>query len=177
MNTILKRIGDIRLTPCRFFGFWIALFAIVFCLTSCEDDLDVQQSYPFTVNVMPFGDKIKQGQTIELRFQIKPEGNYTNTMYTIRYFQYEGSGTLKLVDGPVLTNNDRVLLDSKTFRLTYTAKSSEAAKFGVWIEDNFGSTPWEQTFEFNNSDSNDDDNGGGTGGGTIIGPIVTPILY
>lgn len=126
---------------------------------------------------MPFGDKIKQGQTIELRFQIKPEGNYTNTMYTIRYFQYEGSGTLKLVDGPVLTNNDRVLLDSKTFRLTYTAKSSEAAKFGVWIEDNFGSTPWEQTFEFNNSDSNDDDNGGGTGGGTIIGPIVTPILY
>lgn len=177
MNTILKRIGDIRLTPCRFFGFWIALFAIVFWLTSCEDDLDVQQSYPFTVNVMPFGDKIKQGQTIELRFQIKPEGNYTNTMYTIRYFQYEGSGTLKLVDGPVLTNNDRVLLDSKTFRLTYTAKSSEAAKFGVWIEDNFGSTPWEQTFEFNNSDSNDDDNGGGTGGGTIIGPIVTPILY
>ena len=51
---------------------------------------------------------------MELRFEIKPEGNYTNTLYTIRYFQYDGEGTLKLVDGPVLTNNDRVLLESKT---------------------------------------------------------------
>ena len=61
MNTILNKIGEIRLTPCRFFlrkatkalrdnfGFWIALFAIVISLTSCSDDLDVQQSYPFTV--------------------------------------------------------------------------------------------------------------------------------
>lgn len=55
---------------------------------------------------------------------------------------YNGEGTLKLVDGPVLVNNDRVLLESKTFRLTYTDSSSEAVKFGVWIEDNFGSTPW-----------------------------------
>ncbi|WP_286490877.1 TraQ conjugal transfer family protein, partial [Bacteroides caecimuris] len=97
--------------------------------------------------------------------------NYANTLYTIRYFQYDGEGSLKLVDGPVLVNNDRVLLESKTFRLNYTAKSSEAHKFLVVIEDNFGSTPWEQTFEFNGKDSGD--NGGETPG--IIGPIVGPI--
>ena len=171
MNTILNKIGAMRLTPARFFGFWIALFAIVLALTSCSDDLDVQQSYPFTVEVMPYGDKIKQGQTVELRFEIKPEGNYANTLYTIRYFQYDGEGSLKLVDGPVLVNNDRVLLESKTFRLNYTAKSSEAHKFLVVIEDNFGSTPWEQTFEFNGKDRGD--NGGETPG--IIGPIVGPI--
>lgn len=134
------------------------VIAAVCSLTSCSDDLDVQQSYPFTVDVMPYGDKIVNGQTVELRFEIKPEGNYSNTLYTIRYFQYDGQGTLKLVDGPVLVNNDRVLLESKTFRLTYTAKSSDAAKFGIWIENNFGSTPWQQTFEFNNKD-NDDDKG------------------
>lgn len=175
MNTILNKIGQIRLTPCRFLGFWIALFAIVFTMTSCSDELDVQQSYPFMVEVMPYGDKITKGETVELRFQIKPEGNYANTLYTIRYFQYDGEGTLKLVDGPVLTNNDRVLLESKTFRLTYTANSSEVVKFGVWIEDNFGSTPWQQTFEFNSKDS--DDNGGKTPG--IITPVnpgtLTPI--
>lgn len=159
MNTILNKIGAMRLTPARFFGFWIALFAIVLALTSCSDDLDVQQSYPFTVEVMPYGDKIKQGQTVELRFEIKPEGNYSNTLYTIRYFQYDGEGTLKLVDGPVLVNNDRVLLESKTFRLTYTAQSSEAVKFGIWIEDNFGSTPWQQKFEFNSKDSGEDEGG------------------
>ncbi len=169
MNTILNKIGEIRLTPGRFFGFWIALFAIVISLTSCSDDLDVQQSYPFTEEVMPYGDKITKGETVELRFEIKPEGNYANTLYTIRYFQYDGEGTLKLVDGPVLVNNDRVLLESKTFRLNYTAQSSDAHKFLVVIQDNFNSTPWEQTFEFNGKDSGDDD------GGKIVGPIVTPI--
>lgn len=169
MTTILKRIGAMRLTPARFFGFWIALLALVLALTSCSDDLDVQQSYPFTVDVMPYPDKIKAGETIELRMEIKPEGNYTNTMYTIRYFQYDGEGTLKLVDGPVLTNNDRVLLESKTFRLTYTAKSAQPAKFIVVIEDNFNSTPWQQTFEFNNKDSGDN-------GKVIVGPVSPGII-
>ena len=145
------------------------VIATVCSLTSCSDDLDVQQSYPFTVEVMPYADKIAKGQTIELRFEIKPEGNYANTLYTIRYFQYDGEGSLKLVDGPVLVNNDRVLLESKTFRLNYTAKSDEAHKFLVVVEDNFGSTPWEQTFEFNSKDSGDDDSG------KIVNPIVTPV--
>ena len=149
------------------------VIATVCSLTSCNDDLDVQQSYPFTVEVMPYGNKITKGQTVELRFEIVPEGNYANTLYTIRYFQYDGEGTLKLVDGPVLVNNDRVLLESKTFRLNYTANSSEAHKFLVVVEDNFGSTPWEQTFEFNGKDSGDDD------GGKIL-PVnpgtITPIV-
>ena len=150
-------------------AFFSLVIAAVCSLTSCSDDLDVQQSYPFTVEVMPYADKITQGQTVELRFEIKPEGNYTNTLYTIRYFQYDGEGSLKLVDGPVLVNNDRVLLESKTFRLTYTAKSADAHKFLVVVEDNFGSTPWEQTFEFNGKDKGDDN------GGTIIGPVVSPV--
>ena len=36
------------------------------------------------------------------------------------------------------------------------------------LEDNFGSTPWEQTFEFNGKDFGDDN----SGGGLIVGPIV-----
>ena len=162
-----------RPTHARFFGFWAALFALVFALSSCSDNLDVQQSYPFTVKVMPFAEKITKGQTVELRFEIQPEGNYTNTLYTIRYFQYDGEGTLKLVDGPILVNNDRVLLESKTFRLNYTAKSSDAHKFLVVVEDNFGSTPWEQTFEFNTKDNDDNT------GGLVVTPInpgtLTPI--
>ena len=172
MNTILNKIGAMRLTPARFFGFWAILFTLILTLSSCSDDLDVQQSYPFTVEVMPYADKITQGQTVELRFEIKPEGNYSNTLYTIRYFQYDGEGSLKLVDGPVLVNNDRVLLESKTFRLNYTAKSADAHKFLVVIQDNFNSTPWEQTFEFNGKDSGDDD-GGDTPG--IVNPIVGPV--
>lgn len=172
MKAILNRIGAIRVTPIRFFGFWAILFALAFTLCSCNDDLDVQQSYPITVEVMPYGDKISNGETLELRFEIVPEGNYNKTLYTIRYFQYEGDGELKLVGGPVLVNNDRVLLESKSFRLNYTAKSSDSHKFLVVVENNFGSQPWEQTFEFNREDSDDDDGGKI---GPIVGP-VTPIL-
>lgn len=174
MKTILNRIGAIRVTPARFFCFWAVLFALVFSLTSCSDDLDVQQSYPFTVEVMPYADKIANGETVELRMTIVPEGNYTNTLYTIRYFQYEGKGTLKLVDGPTLVNNDRVLIESKQFRLNYTAHSSESHELLITIEDNYG-TRWEQTFEFNNNDS--DDKGGSES--TVVTPInpgtLTPI--
>lgn len=135
------------------------VIAAVCSLTSCSDDLDVQQSYPFTVEVMPYADKIAKGQTVELRFEIKPEGNYANTLYTIRYFQYDGEGSLKLVDGPVLVNNDRVLLESKTFRLNYTAKSDEAHKFLVVVEDlcngQHTSSNVAMTFMFNSA-SNDE---------------------
>ena len=148
----------------------LLVIAAVCSLTSCNDDLDVQQSYPFTVEVMPFADKIVKGQTVELRFEIVPEGNYTNTLYTIRYFQYDGEGSLKLVDGPVLVNNDRVLLESKTFRLNYTAKSSGEHRYLVVVEDNFGSTPWERTFEFNNNDKEDNDSTG------ILRPVVNPVI-
>ena len=168
-TNFFSRIGEIRLTKTRLFGFLIAVCAIAVSLTFCSDDLDVQQSYPFTVEVMPYADKIAKGQTVELRFEIKPEGNYTNTLYTIRYFQYDGEGSLRLVDGPVLVNNDRVLLESKTFRLNYTAKSDQQHRFLVVVEDNFNSTPWEQTFEFNGKDSSDDDSG------KIVSPIVTPV--
>ena len=133
--------------------------AMSFTLVSCDDDMDIQQSYPFTVEVMPYADKIAKGQTIELRFEIKPEGNYANTLYTIRYFQYDGEGSLKLVDGPVLVNNDRVLLESKTFRLNYTAKSDEAHKFLVVVEDlcngQHTSSNVAMTFMFNSA-SNDE---------------------
>ena len=172
MKTILNRIGAIRVTPARFFGFWAILFALVFSLCSCSDDLDVQQSYPFTVDVMPYPDKISNGETVELRMTILPEGNYANTLYTIRYFQYEGKGTLKLVDGPTLVNNDRVLLESKEFRLNYTAKSADSHELLITIEDNYG-TKWEQTFEFNNSD------GDGESGSLVVTPInpgtITPV--
>lgn len=58
-------------------------------------------------------------------------------------------------------------------KLTYLIYSSLEALLNInviaTLEDNFGSTPWEQTFEFNGKDSGDED------GGKIIGPIVGPV--
>ena len=78
----------------------LCLFAAVsFTLVSCDDDMDIQQSYPFTVETMPVPNKVTKGQTVEIRCELKKTGDFANTLYTIRYFQFEGEGTLKMDNG------------------------------------------------------------------------------
>ena len=75
----------------------LCLFAAVsLTLASCDDDMDIQQSYPFTVETMPVPNKVTKGQTVEIRCELKKTGEFANTLYTIRYFQFEGEGTLKM---------------------------------------------------------------------------------
>ena len=124
-------------------------------LASCDDELDIQQSYPFTVETMPVPGKVTKGQTVEIRCEMKKEGNYTNALYTIRYFQFEGEGTLKMDNGITFLPNDRYLLENEKFRLYYTSGCSEAQNFIVVVEDNFGNA-YELEFDFNNQNAKDD---------------------
>lgn len=85
-----------------------ALMGLTFgMLTSCSDDLDVQQSYPFTVETMPVPTRIVKGETVEIRCELKREGRFSDARYTIRYFQPDGEGKLRMDDGMVLLPNDR----------------------------------------------------------------------
>ena len=57
------------------FALVCALMGMTFSiLTSCSDDLDVQQSYPFTVETMPVPKRIVKGETVEIRCELKREG-------------------------------------------------------------------------------------------------------
>ena len=124
-------------------------------LASCDDELDIQQSYPFTVETMPVPGKVTKGQTVEIRCEMKKEGNYANALYTIRYFQFEGEGTLKMDNGITFLPNDRYLLENEKFRLYYTSGCSEAQNFIVVVEDNFGNA-YELEFDFNNENVKDE---------------------
>ena len=124
-------------------------------LASCDDELDIQQSYPFTVETMPVPGKVTKGQTVEMRCEMKKEGNYANALYTIRYFQFEGEGTLKMDNGITFLPNDRYLLENEKFRLYYTSGCSEAQNFIVVVEDNFGNA-YELEFDFNNLNVKDE---------------------
>ena len=124
----------------------LCLFAAVsLTLASCDDDMDIQQSYPFTVDTMPVPNKVTKGRT----------GDYANTLYTIRYFQFEGEGTLKMAGGITFLPNDRYLLENEKFRLYYTAEGDEAHNFIVVVEDNFKNS-YELEFDFNNRNVKDD---------------------
>ena len=124
-------------------------------LASCDDELDIQQSYLFTLETMPVPNKVTKGQTVEIRCEMKKEGNYANALYTIRYFQFEGEGTLKMDNGITFLPNDRYLLENEKFRLYYTSGCSEAQNFIVVVEDNFGNA-YELEFDFNNQNVKDE---------------------
>ena len=88
----------------------------VFCLSACDRDLDVQQSYPFTVETMPVQKDIIRGQTAEIRCTLKRGGEFADTRYTIRYFQSDGKGLLKNDNGTVFKQNDRYPLTKDNLR-------------------------------------------------------------
>ena len=130
---------------------WVmgVLALAVFCLSACDRELDVQQSYPFTVETMPVQKDIVKGQTAEIRCTLKRGGDFADTRYTIRYFQPDGKGTLKMDDGTVFKPNDRYPLSKQEFRLYYTSLSTDRQTIDVYVEDSFGKMR-QLTFSFNN---------------------------
>ena len=76
---------------------------------------------------------------MEIRLEILQEGDFDGTVYTLRYFQPDGDGLLKLSDGTVLKPNDRYLLEDTKFRLYYTSESAgEAQTIDLYFENNWG---------------------------------------
>ena len=109
-----------------------------FGFTACDDGLDVTQAYPFTVETMPVPKELAQGETAEIRCELVREGEFDGAVYTIRYFQYDGEGTLKLDNGLVFLPNDR-----------YFSECDESQSLTITVEDNFGNA-FEWEVEFNN---------------------------
>lgn len=123
-----------------------------FCLSACNRDLDVRQSYPFSLEAMPVQNSIAKGETAEIRCSLKRSGRFANTQYTIRYFQPDGKGCLKMDDGTVFKPNDRYPLTRDTFRLYYTSLFTDRQTIDIYVEDNFGQVQ-QRTFNFNNEDT------------------------
>lgn len=127
----------------------VYLLGAMLLVFSCDDKLDVQQVYPFTVTTMPVQKRIKMGETAEIRFQLHREGYYDETKYFIRYFQLDGKGTLRMADEAAFLPNDLYPLPGESFRLYYTSASTDQQQIDVYIEDSHGQVE-QLTFAFNN---------------------------
>ncbi|WP_373724477.1 DUF3872 domain-containing protein [Bacteroides heparinolyticus] len=138
---------------------WVmgVLSLAVFCLSACDRELDVQQSYEFTLEAMPVQKDIIKGQTAEIRCTLKRDGKFADTRYSIRYFQPDGKGTLKMDDSTLLKPNDRYPLNKDLFRLYYTSLSTDRQTIDVYVEDNHGRMQ-QLTFSFNNEKEEEKDN-------------------
>ena len=131
---------------------FVTLVILISSISSCsKDDLVIQNNFPFEVEVMPVPKGITKGNTVEIRLTIQPTGNYINTQYFIRYFQFDGEGTLRYYNEPPYLPNDLYPLQARQFRLYYTSASTVSQSFDVWISDNFGNEK-QLNFEFSSSD-------------------------
>lgn len=134
-------------------GLVLLILSASFSLPSCSEDdgLEIQNDFPFEINVMPVPKEVANGQTIEIRITIQRTGNYHNTQYYLRYFQFDGQGTLRYYDDAPYLPNDLYPLDKEQFRLYYTSNSTVSQSFDVWVSDSFGNEK-QISFQFNNQD-------------------------
>ena len=51
----------------------------LFCLSACTRELDIQQAYDFSLEVMPVQNFIAKGETAEMRCSLKRAGRFANT--------------------------------------------------------------------------------------------------
>lgn len=160
MNAMNKKRGLVGMVAVLFLGLAVLL------LSACSDEVEVQQSYPFKVETLPVPTSIVKGETVEIRCELKREGYFSDARYTIRYFQPDGKGTLRMDDGMVLLPNDRYPLDREVFRLYYTSECEDQQTIDIYFEDNSDPAQlFQLTFDFNNETEEKD---------TIIpiGPII-----
>lgn len=141
---------------------WSGLVSVLFvsllaCLfTACNDKIDVQQAFPFTVETMPVPTRLVLGETAEIRCELKRAGRFGDARYTIRYFQPDGKGSLLLDNGMKLLPNDRYPLDREVFRLYYTSGCTDQQTIDIYFEDNAGQVAL-LSFSFNNENEEEEE--------------------
>jgi len=144
----------------------ISIVALVFLLfVGCNDKLNVQQMYEFSLSTMPVQTAIKSGETVEIRCQLNRSGKYKDARYTISYFQPEGKGFLKNENGILFVPNDFYDLDNETFRLFYTSSCLVQQVIDITIRDNFNQE-CKLSIPFTNESVTVTRTGTGTGTGT-----------
>ena len=122
------------------------IVAALVLVTACNDSLDIQQAYPFTVETLPVPKKLKVGETAEIRCQLVRGGDYQPTTYQIRYFQPDGKGKLEMDNGTVFLPNDLY---------PYTSASTDQQTIDIYIIDSFGQMQ-QVSFSFNNDSSEEE---------------------
>lgn len=135
--------------------FFISVVIFATMLSSCDNELDIKQAYAFRLETMPVQTRIVRGETAEIRCMLVREGEYDGARYTIRYFQPDGKGELRMDDGTLFLPNDRYPLTREVFRLYYTSRSDDRQVIDVYIEDNMGQIT-QNSFSFQNEREEDE---------------------
>ncbi|MDL2262969.1 DUF3872 domain-containing protein [Bacteroidales bacterium OttesenSCG-928-I21] len=112
------------------------LLACIVC--ACSNDIDIKQDYEFSVTHLPIPKKLQVNEVAEIRCALHRNGEYNNTRYYLRYFQYNGSGQLWINGGEPFLPNDAYEITDTSFRLYFRSLSDDAHNIEVVFFDSFG---------------------------------------
>ncbi len=133
--------------------YFILPILLAMLLGACSREVDVQEVYPFEVELMPYHQDATKGQAVEVRCKLTPQKLFVTRKYYIRKFQRSGKGCLLLnVGGVELADNDNYDLAVGDFRLYYTPEEGNQHTLELVVSDDAGQ---EQTLllEFQLSDN------------------------
>ncbi|MDR2948453.1 MAG: DUF3872 domain-containing protein [Prevotella sp.] len=132
---------------CASYIIFTLLLAAIAC--ACSDDIDIMQDYEFSVSHLPVPKKLQVNEVAEIRCTLHRQGEYDNTRYYLRYFQYDGSGLLWMNDDEPFLPNDAYEITDISFRLYFRSMSEDAHNVEVVFFDSFG-REFPLIFTFNN---------------------------
>lgn len=124
------------------------MLTLLCLLGSCDDKLEVQQAYDFSLTSWYLQKNISPDETVEIRLTLNRSGNYEEARYQIGYIQMEGSGEVYDKKNVRLVNREMQPLDSiaeldgsdpcrQVFTLFYRNRSSKNAEIKFVVTDNF----------------------------------------
>lgn len=130
-----------------FVGCALALLACVFA--GCDDRLEVQQAYDFSLSSWYLQEGIAPDETVEIRLTLNREGDYREARYRIGYIQLEGEGEVFDKDGCRLVNRELTDLSGiakvdatdpfrQVFTLFYKNVGEDNPEIRFVAVDNFG---------------------------------------
>ena len=103
------------------------MLTLLCLLGGCDDKLEVQQAYDFSLTSWYLQKTISPDETVEIRLTLNRSGNYEEAGYQIGYIQIEGSGEVYDKSDPC----------RQVFTLFYHNRSSKNAEIKFVIADNF----------------------------------------
>ncbi len=115
----------------------IIVICLLVVLYSCSDELTIKQDYDYSIQTLPVPQKIQKGQTVPIEFMIIRDAVYKKAVYSFRFFQTDGKGTLTNDKGQPYTVNRYYIIED-TFTLLYTSRCEEAQTLDFVFTDNFG---------------------------------------
>lgn len=117
-------------------------------LYACNDKLDIQQEYDFSLSSWHLQSAIRKGESVEIRLTLHRSGDFQDTRYYIGYIQMEGHGEVYDKNGSLLVNRELHELDAmadldksdpcaQVFTLFYKSLSTKSSQIQFVVVDSF----------------------------------------